>query len=89
MSKVNRKYKASVFTHLFGEPENELDLYNVFSPERVPSGTPVVDLTLTDVLYMDRVNDLAFSVGGRFVSFYEQQSSVNENIAVREFLLII
>ncbi|MCL1834970.1 MAG: hypothetical protein FWG48_02310 [Oscillospiraceae bacterium] len=32
MSKVNRNYKASVFTHLFAEPEMERGLYNAFSP---------------------------------------------------------
>ena len=83
MGKVNRNFKASVFTHLFAEPENERGLYNAFSPEPLPPDTPVVDLTLTDVLYKDRVNDLAFSVGGRLVCFFEAQSTLNKNMALR------
>ena len=83
MAKINRNFKASVFTHLFAEPENERGLYNAFSPTAMPPDAPVVDLTLTDVLYKDRVNDLAFSVGGKLACFFEAQSTLNENMALR------
>ena len=83
MGKVNRNFKASVFTHLFAEPEKERGLYNAFSPTSLPPDAPVVDLTLTDVLYKDRVNDLAFSVGGKIVCFFEAQSTINYNMALR------
>jgi hypothetical protein len=86
MSKVNRNFKAGVFTHLFGDPEKELELYNAFSATPFPPDTPVIDLTLTDTLYMDRVNDLSFSVGGKFVVFFEHQASINENMALRSLL---
>jgi hypothetical protein len=83
MGKVNRNFKASVFSHLFGEPEKELELYNAFSDEPCPPGTPVTDLTLSDVLFMDRVNDLAFLVAARLVAFREQQSTINWNAPLR------
>ena len=86
MSKVNRNYKASLFAHLFGDPREELKLYNAFSADQYPPGTPVVDLTLTDVLYMDRVNDLSFSVGDKLVIFFECQSTINANMALRYLL---
>ena len=86
MSKVNRNFKASVFTHLFGEPAKELGLYNAFSPVQHPPDTPVVDLTLTDVLYKDRVNDLAFTVGMIAACFFEAQSTPNNNMALRFFV---
>ena len=86
MGKVNRNFKASMFAHLFGRPENELELYNAFSPAPYPSDTPVVDLTLTDALYMDRVNDVSFSVGGKVVVFFEHQGSINENMALRDLI---
>ena len=70
MSKINRNYKASVFTHLFGEPEKELELYNAFAPAPYPPDTPVKDLTLTDALFMDRVNDLSFRVDEKLVIFF-------------------
>ena len=83
MGKVNRNFKASVFTHLFGEPEKELELYNAFASIQFPIDTPVVDLTLKDSLYMDRVNDISFSVGGKLAVFFESQASINENMALR------
>jgi hypothetical protein len=86
MSRVNRNYKAGVFTHLFGEPEKELELYNAFSHVQYPPDTPVTDLTLTDALYLDRVNDLSFNIGGKIVVFFEHQASINENMALRSLL---
>jgi hypothetical protein len=83
MSKVNRNFKASVFSHLFGEPDKELELYNAFSEVQYPPETPVTDLTLSDVLFMDRVNDLAFVVATRLVAFREQQSTINWNAPLR------
>ena len=62
MSKTNRNFKASVFTHLFGEPENERGLFNAFSSDKLPLDSKIVDCTLTDALYKERVNDLAFTV---------------------------
>ena len=84
MSKINRNFKASVFTHLFGEPKNELELYNAFSPVQYPPDTTVIDLTLTDALYMDRINDLSFSVGEILVVFYEHNSTLCDNMPLRE-----
>ena len=86
MSKVNRNFRASVFTHLFAEPMNERGLYNAFSQVMLPSDIPVVDLTLKDVLFKDRVNDLAFSVGDILACFFEAQSTLNKNMALRQFL---
>ena len=86
MSKINRNFKASVFTHLFGEPAKELELYNAFSQKQYPPETSVVDLTLTNTLYMDQVNDLSFCIGGKLVVFFEHQSSINENMPLRDLL---
>ena len=86
MSKANRNFKASVFTHLFCDPENERRLYNAFSSDQLPPDADIIDCTLTDALYKERVNDLAFTVGGKLVCFFEGQSSINENMALR-FLL--
>ena len=83
MSKVNRNFKASVFTHLFADPEKELGLYNAFSTVPHPPGTPVVDLTLTDVLFKDMINDLAFSIAEIVACFFEAQSTLNYNMALR------
>ncbi|MDR0469035.1 MAG: hypothetical protein LBH09_03575 [Peptococcaceae bacterium] len=69
MGRVNRNFKAGVFSHLFGDADSERGLYNAFSPVQLSADAEVVDLTLEDVLFMDRVNDLAFSVGGTLAYF--------------------
>ena len=86
MSKVNRNFKSSVFTHLFSDPAREYELYNAVAPGRFPPGTPVKDVTLNDVLFMDRVNDLSFVVGDKLVVFFEHQGSINENMPLRDLI---
>ena len=86
MNQVNRNYKSSMFTHLFGEPDKEYELYNAIAPGRFPPGTPVKDVTLKDVFFMDRVNDLSFRVGDKLVIFIEHQSSINENMPLRDLI---
>ena len=86
MSNTNRNYKASVFSHLFGDPDKERGLYNAFSPVELPLESTIIDYTLTDALYKERINDLAFTVGRELVCFFEGQSSINENMALRYLL---
>jgi predicted transposase/invertase (TIGR01784 family) len=87
-SKPNRQYKASVFSALFGEPEKSLEIFNAFSPVQFPPDTPVTMETLDDVLFMDRVNDLAFLVKDLLIVLIEHQSSLNENLPLRLLLYI-
>ena len=86
MSKINRSYKASVFTHIFGEPDKELELYNALSEVQYPPDTPVEDVTLEDAIYMDRINDLSFVIANKLIRLIEHQSSINPNIATRQFV---
>jgi hypothetical protein len=81
--KPNRTYKASLFVSLFGEPDKMLELYCALSGTEYPPGTRVEDATLRDVLFMDRVNDLAFIVGGKLVILVEHQATLNRNIPLR------
>jgi predicted transposase/invertase (TIGR01784 family) len=77
-----------VFSALFGEPERSLEVFNAFSPVQFPPDTPVTMETLDDVLFMDRVNDLAFLVGNILIVLIEHQSSLNENLPLRLLLYI-
>jgi hypothetical protein len=88
VSKPNRQYKASVFSALFGEPEKSLEVFNAFSPVQFPPDTSVTMETLDDVLFMDRVNDLAFLVEDLLIVLIEHQSSLNENLPLRLLLYI-
>jgi predicted transposase/invertase (TIGR01784 family) len=44
---------------------------------------PIDINTLTDVLYLDQLNDLSFTIDNRLVVLIEHQSTVNENIPFR------
>ncbi len=81
--KPNREYKASLFVSLFSEPEKMLELYNALSGTNYPPDTHVEIATLNDVLFMDRVNDLAFILGGKLVILVEHQSTLNRNMPLR------
>jgi hypothetical protein len=86
--KPNREYRASLFVSLFSEPEKLIELYNALSGTDYPPDTQVEIATLNDVLFMDRINDLAFVLGGKLVILVEHQSTINENMPLR-FLIYL
>jgi len=85
---TNRKYKSSVFTALFGTPEKALELYNAISGKNYPESTKIKIVTLTDVLYMEQLNDISFVIDGKLVVLIEHQSTINENMALRMLIYI-
>ena len=84
----NRKYKDSVFTKLFGNPEKALELYNAINGSNYPEDTEIRMVTLSDVLYGEQLNDVAFVIEGRLVVLVEHQSTINNNIPLRMLLYI-
>ena len=86
--KPNRMYKASMFVDLFSEPEKLIELYNAIEGTDYPPDTKVEIATLGDALFMDRINDLAFVLGGKLVVLVEHQSTLNENMPLR-FLIYL
>ncbi len=85
---TNRKYKDSVFTKLFGTPEKALELYNAISGKNYPESTKIKIVTLSDVLYMEQLNDISFVIDDRLVVLIEHQSSINENMPLRMLMYI-
>ena len=84
---ANRKYKDSVFTWLFGEKDKLAELYNAISGTNyTPDDINIT--TLQNVIFMGRVNDIAFTLGDRLIVLIEHQSSINPNMPLR-FLLYI
>lgn len=90
--KTNRKYKDSVFVDLFYEDEsaeeNEISLYNALHDEPLPEGTEIRKIRVENVLYMNFKNDISFDVGGKLIVFGEHQSTINENMPLRNLLYI-
>ena len=71
---VNTKYKNSVFSFLFSEPDTLRELYCALENVTLPEDVPVIINTLQDVLFMDRINDISFEIGGKLVVLIEHQS---------------
>jgi hypothetical protein len=86
--KANRELKNSVFTTLFDNEDKVRELYVALTGAVWDPEISIVITTLRDVLYMDRINDLAFVVEGRLVVIVEHQSTLNHNMPLRILLYI-
>ena len=76
---INTKYKSSVFSLLFSDPDTLRELYCALEGIALPDDMPVTINTLNDALFMDRVNDISFEIGGKLVVLLEHQSTVNNH----------
>jgi predicted transposase/invertase (TIGR01784 family) len=85
---ANSKYKNSVFTFLFSKPETLRELYCALEGVTLPDDVPVTINTLEDVLFMERMNDISFEIGGKLVVLIEHQSTINPNMALRLLMYI-
>lgn len=83
----NREVKSSAFTTYFGEPENASKLYAALGDEEV-SPEDITYVTLEGVLFIARKNDLAFTVKNRVLVISEHQSTINENMPLRDLLYL-
>jgi hypothetical protein len=87
-SGANRRYKDSVFTLFFSNPDLLRNLSNALSGTDFDKQTPVTINTLSGVLFMKRKNDISFVVGDRLIVLVEHQSTLNKNMPFR-FLIYI
>lgn len=82
----NRKHKDTLFRKLFGEnKENALSLYNAVNGTDYTNANDLVFTTLGDVVYMKMKNDISF-LFDKYLSLYEHQSTLNDNMPLRGFL---
>jgi len=87
-TKANRNHKDSVFTKLFSEKSNLLELYNAVSGKNYPESTEIKIITLSNVLFMEKINDICFVIDGKMVVLVEHQSTINENMCLRMLIYI-
>ena len=85
---ANTKYKDSVFTFLFSDPELLRELYGALEGVTLAADVPITINTLRDVLFKDRINDISFAIGDKLVVLIEHQSTINPNIAFRLLIYI-
>jgi hypothetical protein len=85
-AKANRNHKDSVFTKLFGNAKNLLELYNAIKGTNYGEDTEIEIITLSDAMFLNQLNDIAFVIDKKLVVLMEHQSSRNENIPLRMLL---
>jgi predicted transposase YdaD len=85
---ANIKYKDSLFSFLFSDPDILRELYCALENVSLSENVPVTINTLSDVLFIERVNDISFEIGGKLVVLIEHQSTINPNMSVRLLLYI-
>jgi hypothetical protein len=76
---LNTAYKDSVFSLLFSAPDTLRELYSALQSVPVDPALPITINTLSDVLYMERCNDISFTIGNKLVVLIEHQSTINPN----------
>ena len=84
----NANYKDSVFSFLFSKPDILRELYGAITGIPLPPDIPVTINTLSDVLFMGRVNDISFTIGDVLVILMEHQSTINPNMPLRLLMYI-
>jgi hypothetical protein len=85
---VNTRYKDSVFSFLFSDPDLLRELYCALEDVSLPPDVPVTINTLENVLFMELINDISFEIGGKLVVLIEHQSSINQNLPLRLLMYI-
>ena len=86
--RTNKKFKSSVFSLLFSDPDLLRELYCALDNVTLPPDVPVSINTLEDALFMDFINDVSFEIGGKLVVLIEHQSTINPNMALRLLMYI-
>lgn len=83
---ITRTYKDSVFRMLFNEKQKVIELYNAFFEADYGPDTPVNFTTIKEVLFKTIKNDIAFTIADTFIILVEHQSSINQNLALRDLV---
>ena len=85
---ANRRYKDTLFSELFSEPDRLRELYNALADTDYGEDTPVEINTLENVFFKDLKNDVSFTIGEKYVVLLEHQSTVNANMPLRCLMYI-
>lgn len=92
----NHEYKSRLFSFIFGREEHKLwtlSLYNAINGTSHTNPDDITIDTMEDVIYLGMKNDLSIIVSEivnlyKKIEIYEQQSSYNSNMPVRQFMYV-
>ena len=80
----HRTYQDTVFRMLFSDPENAIELFNALENTDYGPATDVKFTTLEDAVYAGLKNDLGFIIDRKFLVLSESQSTINNNMPLRQ-----
>jgi hypothetical protein len=87
MSNVTRNHKDNVFCLLYRDKKNLLSLYNAINGTSYQREEDLEVVTLEEAICLKIRNDAAFVIDSR-LNLYEQQSSVNRNMPLRDLYYV-
>lgn len=85
--RVRRNYKDHLFTKLFHDKENLLELYNALNGTDYKNPEDLVITTIDDAVYMGMKNDCSFLIG-HDINLYEHQSTYCPNMPIRGIIYL-
>jgi predicted transposase/invertase (TIGR01784 family) len=85
---ANNRYKDSVFSFLFSDPDTLRELYGALEGVTLDPSIPITINTLEGVLFKARLNDISFEIGDKLVILIEHQSTINPNMPLRLLMYI-
>ena len=90
MQRPKRTAKDTVFTSLFRDKENLLQLYQALHPEdRKTKQEDLTIVTLENIMSGGIYNDLGFQLKEKLIFLIEAQSTWTMNILVRAFMYLV
>ena len=84
---VNRTYKARIFSMIFSDKKELLELYNAVNGTAYDDPEQLEINTLENAIYMSMNNDVSFIIDSR-LSLYEHQSTSSPNLPLRYLFYI-
>lgn len=88
MANMARNHKDNVFCLLYKDKRNLLSLYNAMNGTSYENEAELEVVTLDGAICLKMKNDVAFVVDSR-LNLYEQQSSRNENMPLRDLYYVV
>ena len=88
MQTINRKYKDSVFRTLFSDEDKLIELYNALFDTNYGPEANIEIVTLEDVVFRVLKNDVAFVMEGSFIVLAEHQSTICNNMPLRDLIYV-
>lgn len=85
--KVVRRFKDTVFTMVYRDKGELLKLYNALNDTDYDNSDELEVCTLENAIFMNVKNDVSFLLNS-VLNLYEQQSSVNPNMPLRDLIYV-